>query len=306
MISPGNNINFKIQKEAIAMKIIKIINNNVVYARDKGNEHVIVMGKGTGFSGSKGDLIPEEKIEKIIRMDNESSLRKLKEQIEELPEEHFKISTDIVEYASQHLEKQLNKNVLITLTDHISFAIQRYQNGIIFPNKLLWEIKSFYPKEFEIGEYAVNLIKQSLQIEFSSDEAAFIAMHITCAEYYSDMHQMMDTTKFVSGAIKIVTDYFNIHLNETSLRFERFVAHLRYLARCIFENSQWENEDDNDNHFSDTVSLMFPKDYECSLKISAFIEKEYGHKMSDMEISYLAIHIKNLRSGGLEITKSKL
>jgi len=282
------------------MKIIKVINNNVVYARDKGNEHVIVMGKGIGFCGKAGDLIPTDKMEKVIRMDNQNSIDTLKNQLEGLPEEHFKISSDIVEYATQHLGKELNKNVFITLTDHISFAIQRYQKELMFPNPLLWEIRKFYFHEFEIGEYAIDLIKIRLGIEFSDDEAAFIAMHIVCAEYNSDMHEMMDTTKLVSGVVKIVQEYLDMALDEDSFRLERFVTHLRFLAHRIIEGGQWQQDDNADRDFGQIVRTVYADDYNCSLKVADFIEEHYRHNMSAMEMSYLTVHIRNLRSEKLK------
>nr|WP_319489994.1 PRD domain-containing protein [uncultured Caproiciproducens sp.] len=281
------------------MKIVKIINNNVVYARDKGNEHVIVMGRGIGFSGKHGDVIAPEKIEKVIRMDSQNSMDRLISQLVELPEEHFKLSSDIVEYAVQQLGKELNKNVLVTLTDHISFAIQRYQKGLMFPNALKWEIKKFYPHEFAIGEYAVVLILRRLETEFSDDEAAFIAMHIVCAEYNSDMPDMMDATKLVSGVLKIVQEYLGGSLDEESFRMERFITHLRFLARRIIEGGEWKELDRADRDFGKVIRKMYPADYQFSQKIADFIEKNYSHKMSEMELSYLSIHIKNLRSGSL-------
>ncbi len=281
------------------MKIVKIINNNVVYARDKNNEHVIVMGKGIGFNGRHGDVIDPEKIEKVIRMDSQNSMDRLISQLEELPEEHFKLSSDIVEYAAQYLGKELNKNVLVTLTDHISFAIQRYQKGLMFPNALKWEIKKFYSREFAIGEYAVGLIARRLGIEFSEDEAAFIAMHIVCAEYNSDMPDLMDATKLVSGVLKIVQEYLGGSLDEESFRLERFITHLRFLGRRIIEGGEWKELDRADRDFGKVVRKMYREDYRCSQRVAEFIEKNYSHKMSEMELSYLTIHIRNLRSDSL-------
>lgn len=47
------------------VKIIKRINNNVVLSKEDEVE-VILMGKGIGFQTKPGDLIPAERIEKIL------------------------------------------------------------------------------------------------------------------------------------------------------------------------------------------------------------------------------------------------
>ena len=54
------------------MEIVKIINNNIVSALDDENKEIVVMGKGLGFHTKAGQKIPEERIEKIFRLNDES------------------------------------------------------------------------------------------------------------------------------------------------------------------------------------------------------------------------------------------
>ena len=41
------------------MKILKIINNNVVSACDEKGKEIVVMGKGLGFGKKSGDILDE-------------------------------------------------------------------------------------------------------------------------------------------------------------------------------------------------------------------------------------------------------
>lgn len=68
----------------------------------------------------------------------------------------------------------LNSSVYVTLTDHINFAIERQKQNIDFTNPLLWEIKRYYPSEFQVGCYALDLIKQRFDVQLTEDEAGFI------------------------------------------------------------------------------------------------------------------------------------
>lgn len=61
------------------MEIVKIINNNIVSALDDENKEIVVMGKGLGFHTKAGQKIPEERIEKIFRLNDESEIGKFKE-----------------------------------------------------------------------------------------------------------------------------------------------------------------------------------------------------------------------------------
>ena len=55
------------------MKIVKVINNNVVSSVDDRNREVIVLGKGIGFQKTSGDDIQKDRIEKVVEMSSEAS-----------------------------------------------------------------------------------------------------------------------------------------------------------------------------------------------------------------------------------------
>ena len=76
------------------------------------------------------------------------------------------------------------------------------KQGIEPQNALLWEIKRFYPQEFQLGIYAVKLIYDRLGILLSTDEAGFIALHFVNAEYGTDIR---DAVKF-PNQLKAIVD----------------------------------------------------------------------------------------------------
>lgn len=279
------------------MKIVKIINNNVVYARDGKNEHMVVTGKGIGFAGRHGDEIPADKIDSVIRMDNQTSMNRFVAQLEEIPEEHFAVSIEIVKYASAHLGVDLNKNVFITLTDHISFSIERYKKGLILPNPLLWEIQKYYAKEMQVGVYATKLIKERFNVEFGDDEAAFIAMHIVCARYNSEIGSIVDAAKLIEKVTDIIEKQFDTKLDITSHRFERFATHLRFLANRIIDGTKWDSGSASDKEFNRMVQTAYAQEYRCAKKIAEYIVECFSHTMSEMELVYITVHIRNMLSG---------
>ena len=164
------------------MKIDKIINNNLIRTFDNNGKEVLVMGCGLGFQKKIGDIVDQSKIEKIYAIKNKSDSNKLMTLLSEIPLEYIQVSNEIISYAKYSLGKRLNDNIYISLTDHISFAIERYKQGLNFKNALLWEIKRFYNHEFLIGKEALTIIKKRLDIMLSEDEAASIALHIVNAQ----------------------------------------------------------------------------------------------------------------------------
>ena len=159
-------------------KIDKIINNNLIRTFDNNGKEILVMGCGLGFQKKIGDTIDRSKIEKIYAIENKNDSNKLMNLLSEIPLEYIQVSNEIISYAKYSLGKRLNDNIYISLTDHISFAIERYKQGLNFKNALLWEIKRFYNHEFLIGKEALTIIKKRLDIMLSEDEAASIALYI--------------------------------------------------------------------------------------------------------------------------------
>ena len=274
------------------MKIDKIINNNIVSAIEADGKEVVMMGRGLGFGMKPGKEIPEGKIEKVFRLDSQNSTDKFKELLANLPLEHIQASTEIINYAKSVLNRRLNQSIYITLTDHINFAIERFKERMVFTNPLLNEIKTFYKEEYLVGEYAVALIERRIGIKLPVDEAGFIALHIVNAEYNTVMRDTIDITNLIQNVVKIVKEYFSMDLDETSLNYQRFVTHLRFLAQRIIGGEMLNSENPE---FNQLISQMYPEEYACSLKLKDYIQVTYHHDVTEEETAYLAVHIKRIR-----------
>lgn len=134
------------------MVVKKILNNNVITSNDEDGQEIIIVGTGIGWKQKPGQPVETDKIEKIFRMDTASSTARLKQLFLEVQMESIRVSAKIVDYARAHLDNDLKKNIYITLTDHIDFAIDRFRRGLNFRSVLYWELRTVYPKEFEKGK----------------------------------------------------------------------------------------------------------------------------------------------------------
>lgn len=274
------------------MNILKVINNNIVSALDDNQEEIIVMGKGLGFHAKSGQPITEDKIEKVFRLNNQSETGKFQELLKAMPMEHIEISVEIIEYAKSVINKRMNPNIYITLTDHINFAISRMKDGMAFPNPLLWETKAFYPSEYLIGEYAVGLIRKELGVQFNQDEAASIALHLVNAEYNTDMNNTMKMTSTIREVLGIVEEHIGLKLDEESLHYSRLITHLKFLVQRVFSNQLL---DDGEVELAQMIQKMYPAEYECSQRIVNHIKDKYENcKISQDEMTYLAVHIRRV------------
>lgn len=260
------------------MLIEKIINNNIVSAVDSKGREVVVMGRGLGFGMKPGRQIQENKIEKVFRIKSQTLAEQFKDLLADMPLEHVKVSSDIITYAKENLKLKLNQSIYVTLTDHINFAITRYQQGIKPQNALLWEIKRFYSREYELGMYAVKTIEEKLRIRLPEDEAGFIALHFLNAEYGTDIRDAVKFPNLVKKILEIVEEKLQIELDETSLHYERFVTHIKFLLQRVYRK---ELLPDEESELAELMQKKYQKEYDCSKMVAAYIEEETIRTLSE-------------------------
>jgi Transcriptional antiterminator len=276
-------------------RIVRIIGNNFVISKDKDNKEIIIRGLGIGFNKSQGDIIPEDKVEKIYRMDTPRQINHLTDLVESMPLDYITICTQIIENAQLNLGKKLSQNIYITLTDHICFALERKKNGLEYKNEMLWEIKNFYPAEYAQGELAVTFVKDKLGTQLSEDEAGFIALHIVNAELETGMGDMLSITKMIQGIIDIIEGDYKITLNKDTLDYGRFITHLKFLGQRIFNNqTMHENDSDFTRMIHNLIQEKYPKDFLCAKRIQSYIQENFGHLLSNEEMFFLMTHLGKL------------
>lgn len=274
------------------MVIEKVINNNVATVMDDNQQEVVIMGKGIAFQMKPGQSVDENKIEKRFVLDSKSDMGRFGELVQSIPMEHLEVCMSIIEYASQVLQRRLSNSIYLSLTDHINFALERYKSGMVFENPLLQEVRSFYPSEYLIGEYAIALMERDLGIKLPVDEAASIALHFVNAEYKTAMSDTMNITTLIRQILNIVEKELGTRLDELGLHYSRFITHLKFLAYRVFSGQMMKRQEDE---FVEMVIRLYEKEYAISAKIAAFIKETYDHEISREEKAYLTIHIRRIQ-----------
>ena len=271
--------------------IEKVINNNIISAYDESGAEVIVMGRGIGFKKKQGEVVPADQISKIFRIKSRTLTEQFKELLANMPLERVRISDEIISHAKDHLKLKLNQSIYVTLTDHINFAIERVNQGIEPQNALLWEIKRFYPQEFQLGIYALELIQDRLGILLPEDEAGFIALHFVNAEYGTDIRDAVKFPDQMQAIVDIVERDLGILLDESSLHYERFMTHIKFLIQRIYRKELLSSED---RELSLLMQRKYPREYQCSVKVAEYIMQATGSRLSEEEIMYLSVHIRRV------------
>lgn len=277
------------------MKIKKVINNNILCVVDEHGCEWIVTGRGIGFGRHRGENLDERLIERSYRMEGKGAQKSLRELVEKIPAEHLELTQELIAYIREQIPQKLNESLLITLADHISFAIERKNSGVEFGNPLKGSIMAYYPTEFHLGQQCLKAIRERLGISLHPDEAAFIALHIVNAELNTNMTEMYDITRLIEDVTRLVEYFYGRQFDRESLDFNRFVVHLRYFAQRLFQGKMLpDQEDEHDVLFRQLIIKNCPEHYKCAQCIAQYVRNTWNKELSQEEISYLTIHLKRI------------
>ncbi|OQO82996.1 hypothetical protein BH739_17020 [Enterococcus casseliflavus] len=273
-------------------KIIKILNNNVVFVADAQEQEYVAVGKGIGFRHKVNEYLSEDEIMKIFAQINKQSKRKLVKISEEIPFNRLELSVKLVEYAEKSLNRKLDDNLAISLADHLHYLIERYKEGVIFPGIANEEIKRFYQKEYKVGCEILQIINNQYNLKLGvEEEASNLAFHIINAS--NQREQMtLEIMYAVRDLVDIVTTENPIEFDLESEDYSRFIIHLKFFMRKILLNK--EDKKARKNPMLKQFEQEFLEANSIIRTIEVFILTKYNYQMSDDDKLYLYIHIGRL------------
>lgn len=274
------------------MIITKIFNNNAVFSLDDNGEEIVVKGKGIAFQKKAGDIVEEERIEKIFISDNKEIIRQYKEVLLNIPYDCIDACEDMIDVIKEKINKNLSDQIYITLTDHINNLLERFKMGIVFDNGILWDIKHLYKKEYDVGLLVVEMIRKTFNIRVDDEEASFIALHIVNAENdITDLKDILEITAMMESVYDIVESDFSLEIDKESLDYSRFIFHLRIFFERILKKENFRTE--KNEKLLDALKEQYPIQQACVDKILRFVSNHYDEPL-DGEVLYLLVHVIKL------------
>ncbi len=285
--SPLNQKEPGCRQEGI-VKIRQILNNNIALVQ-KGRNEIIVFSKGIAFRKKAGQTIRDEEIEKSYVLDSHDRLEHFSYLLANTDEACLDVTNEIVALGETFLKEKVSDYLYLTMLDHIDFALKRAKKGQFIQSPLLWEVKKFYPKHFQIGLQAVERLNKKFGVNFPDDEAVSIALHFVNLQ--SDQAQLEKTIRSMQtlkDILSIIQYHFHIHLDESSLNYSRLVTHLQYFIQRLQNGRTYT---DNDKGLNEQVRTMYPQTVGCIAKIRTYVKENFKVELTIDEETYLALHI---------------
>lgn len=270
------------------LTINKVLNASVVLCVDESGNELIVLGKGIGYGKKPGTKINRDDINQVFVPVTSPEIRKIEEALVDIPPKIVEITRRIVQKTQKEIKAPLNRSLTISLMDHINFSVNRYQEGLVFKNRLYWDVQSYYPNEFKVGDWALKLINKEMDTNLPKEEAASIAFHIINSETSEEYNDSMEVTKIVNSLMSIINLSSEAKLEPESISYRRMLIHIKFFAQRILRGGQLNG---NDLIMYDHVVSMYPNATKIAIKIMEFLEKQYHIKITNEEMMYLIIHI---------------
>ena len=274
------------------MKILRVFNNNALAVLTDDQKDAVLIGSGIGFNKKVNEETNFEKVDKIYYIQSELQTKFL-DLFSSTKEEYF-IAAEVILKHAEDLGLSITTPVIMALTEHINFAVQRKQEGLTTPNLMLHEIKSFYPQEYRIGKWGVDYIYNKIGVDLGENEAGYIALHIINSMLRFDSKETVDTLQLVKGTIGCIEESYGIKMDIDSFDVNRLITHLKFLAQRIFSRKKIEKE--NDPEMYEYLLNKNPKHCIFIQKYRDYVTSRFDYEIGKQELMYVLIHITKFLS----------
>ncbi|REJ19376.1 MAG: PtsGHI operon antiterminator [Bacillaceae bacterium] len=270
-----------------SFKVKKVLNNNVLIAGHDTFQEVVLIGKGIGFGKKRGELISNETVEKIFVLKNEQEQEQYKKLLPYTNEKMIEVVSDCIAHISKKVGLPLNEHIHIALTDHITFAIKRIEQGMDIKNPFLSETEVLYPKEYNIASEVVSIIEDKLKIKLPKGEIGFIALHIHSAITHKSISEVNRHSQLIAQLIEVAEDSLNIQLDKESFNYLRLVRHLQLTIERVLKEEKTEEPEE----LALLLKKKYPLCYNVAWKMIKMMQQVLKKQIDEAEAVYLTMHL---------------
>lgn len=267
-------------------RVIKVLNNNsVLVLHEARKKEYILMGNGIGFGkrpGQRLEGVGNAKVYALVTRQKQQSALKAVNGIEPI---YIEATAKIIDIA-ETVFKNINRDILLPLADHIALAAKRAKENSQIPNPFTSDIRLLFPEAFEIAQKGKTVLKEMTGYELSDDEAGFIALHIHAGIGGGRAADTLDATRITEECMQIIENHFKIRLQKDYHGYRQLLSHLYdMLART-------QKDEPINVDLNDFVWERYPEAADAAAQVCAYMETQLGKLVLKDEIGFLAIHIQ--------------
>ena len=210
-----------------------------------------------------------------------------------LSDRQFVIS--LVELATQ--KYTLADNFL--LTNNLSYFLFNATESIpmtyAYPLTTIEIMENLFKSEVDFSKEVAGLIVEHIQRPLKKLDYLFLAEAVIAANYQLDInvHEQEKYIQLIHCLLSQITVDLQLPRPYLFMDAARLVRHIKFLALRILQNQYDTEETNNDLYFY--IVEHYSKEFHTANKMRVFITENFDFDLSNDEISYLAIHFRELR-----------
>lgn len=276
------------------MLVTRKVNNNVAVCIDASGRELIATGKGIGFPKMPYELTDLDKIERTYYDMNTKFLPLLKD----LPEEVFNFTAKLMDEIRPRLPYETSANIVLTLADHLAFALERARKNIYIQMPSVYELEQNYPLEVRIGRYIVSSVEREFHVSLPRGEVQGAAIHFINARNVlfdqtvspeDEIEQKYD--EILEQTTQIIEWEMEIRVSRDSFSYARFATHLQYLFKRVFKN---QHIDSDNLQMYCSMRGEYPQVSRCVDRIAEYYRGTWHVELTEEEKLYLILHINRV------------
>jgi len=283
------------------VEILRVLNNNVVLARDEIGREAILTGRGLGFQRKRGPDVDASLISRrYILADNAQSVAEV---IAGIPLERLALIERVFRKAARGLNTDVPSSTLIAVVDHINQAMERVRQGLAMDYPLRAEVAHLHPEELQLAEAMVEEINAAQEVQLPGGEAVALALHLFTAAIGAPSAQAAsEQSRLIGQVMGLLEKSFGEAFDADSVNAARFAVHLRYFL--VRARTAVQIEDGTSSLVAEALRISDPDAYRVARRIRDLLEIRLNTIVTDDETAYLALHIARLTSSLQQTTQS--
>lgn len=274
------------------MIVVKNINNNVALCLDSKGQEVVVFGKGVGFIKPPSE-VPLSKIQRTFYDLN----RKFLPLLDDIPLEVIEFTSQQISLIRNKLPYETSSNLIMTLADHLAFAMTRAKRGIYTPMPSIYEMEQNYPIEVEVSRQIVSAMEKQFHIKLPKGEVQGVAMHLINASCGSadtpELHAEEEYETILERMTQIIEHELHVSIHRKTFNYARFATHVQYLLKRVHDKTPI---DSSNLQIYESTRNEYRSVSDCVDKINEYLAHNWSFDLSEEEKLYLIMHINRVIS----------
>ncbi|MFE5828606.1 PRD domain-containing protein [Streptomyces erythrochromogenes] len=274
------------------METLRVLNNNVVLARDEQGQEVILTGRGIGFNCPQGQRVDPALIVRVFVPADGRATEHLAEVLALIGEEVLRAVVIALREVGIEGRESTRPTLAIAVADHVVAALDRAARGISIDYPLGAEARTLYAAEYAQAQRLLAAINARLGPQLDHSEATALTLHLVNASFMSgDLSFTYTMTGVIQQMLAVVRERYGLDVPQQSMSAARFITHVRYLIVRVQQHQQLKG---HESTIGKSIRTHHSEATRTALQLATIVELRLGQQLSEDEVSYLALHVARM------------